>query len=1302
MEEQTKHLKLHGSENYAVWRFQLKILLNSDGHYDTIMKEKPTEETGLTAWMKADLNAQKMIVTSVTEKVMSNLLGCSNSKEMLNKLEALYGLKPDSSVSVLQQKFHSCLYDNRDTMAEHITKLETIAYQLKSLKEEISEQMLISKILSTLPKEYAHFHSAWDSAPMSERTLTNLTSRLLLEESRLKNREESVALKTVNVEKPNMNSRLCFQCGKYGHLKKNCFSQNKSSSVGENRPKCYNCGKLGHVKKYCRLPKSGDKNNSVGSSSRERDEHSSAVKTKALCAITSNSIISEALVSVGEDENGWFLDSAASDHMSPRRNYFRNYKTVETIRYVKLGDNSLLKVVGIGDVYIRCVVNGETNINFLEGVLHVPDLSYDLFSANKTTDKGYELGANSKMCWFSKNNERVIEGDKIGSLWTMRFEVIEESRKLISENSYAMKTESLQTWHKRLVHQNVKHVKSVLVKNNIPFKDEEFFCDDCQYGKIHRLPFPATNTKTTAPGEIIHSDICGPMEVESLGGSRYMLLFKDDFSHYRTVFFLKFKSDVQSVLENFIRSVKTDTGNKVKVLRTDRGREDLNKHVKEILQKFGIRHQLTTGYAPEQNGSAEREMRTLVEAARTMLCSKSLSKTLWAEAINTSVYVINRTGTSSISGGGKCPFELWFGKKPDITKFQIFGDEVFCHIPKQKRRKLDPKAKKGIFVGYDENVKGYKILEQPGNQIRMYHDVVFKPAGSNDFPLYVECNPTENGEVEAIPENNEKNEEYRNNENSEPEEPTKMNLRDRSTLKKPVRYQIPVAMLAIEEPESYAESLSSKDAENWNKAMKEELKSLEEYGTYYLCDLPTGKKALPNKWVYRIKMSTEGKIDKYKARLVIKGCSQQEGIDYSETFSPVAKFESIRMIVSMSPNYEMQQFDVPSAFLHAELTEEVYMKQPEGFEDGSNRVCRLKRSLYGLKQAPRAWNHRFMNFMKKFNLNVSEADPCILYDDDRDIILSIFVDDGLIASRNKTKRDKILEALKSEFKIKLEPLMRYLGVEIQQDNDKVFISQTAYTNKIIQKFGMENSNEMATPYDPNTDLNASESLETVGAPYREAVGSLLFLAKTTRPDIMYAVSKVSQFMESPKTNHWTAVKRILRYLKGTKEFGITYSKTGGNLIGYSDSDFAGDTGSRKSTTGFVFLNGNGAISWCSRKQQTISLSTTEAEYIAASEAAREATWLTVLKRELMPEFQGAITLCVDNQSAIKIMKNPELHRRTKHIDVKYHFIRSKVQDGMIEIKYVPTADQLADIFTKGLTKEKFQYLRTQIGVTRKI
>lgn len=523
------------------------------------------------------------------------------------------------------------------------------------------------------------------------------------------------------------------------------------------------------------------------------------------------------------------------------------------------------------------------------------------------------------------------------------------------------------------------------------------------------------------------------------------------------------------------------------------------------------------------------------------------------------------------------------------------------------------------------------------------------------------------------------------------EESEGMRLRDRGKIKQPSRFQ-DFAMITLDEDLKYTEALQQK---KWRKAMEDELNALKENGTWELTDLPQDKKAINNKWVFKQKPN-----NLYKARLVAKGCSQKYGLDYMETYSPVAQFKSIRLIFGVVATNKMKlaQFDVKTAFLNGDLQEEIYMVQPPGYEDGTERVCRLNKAIYGLKQAPRNWNKKFVNVLQEFGLEQSRNDPCVFFRNNQiKLVLVIYVDDGLIASNNEKEIENLLEHLNKNFDMKQEPVQNYLGIEIRlKRTGKIFIKQEKYINKILEKFNMKECKPVSTPGPTKSLENLND--KPTRAPYREAIGSLLFLASVSRPDIAFATNLLSRHMENPSESHWEMIKRIFRYLKGTQDYGLVFDEDleGVRMTGYSDADFAGDVEIRKSTSGFVLTYNNTPISWYSKKQSVVALSTAEAEYVAAVEAIKEMIIVTRLGEEL-EICQNPYLLKVDNQSAIKMLKDETSQKRTKHMDVRFRFLEEKLLNEF-KVEYIETEEQLADIFTKPLSSTRFEKLRRNLNI----
>jgi hypothetical protein len=510
-------------------------------------------------------------------------------------------------------------------------------------------------------------------------------------------------------------------------------------------------------------------------------------------------------------------------------------------------------------------------------------------------------------------------------------------------------------------------------------------------------------------------------------------------------------------------------------------------------------------------------------------------------------------------------------------------------------------------------------------------------------------------------------------------------------------------------PDSYTAAINSPEAAQWETATKEEYQSLMENKTWSLVKCPQGRSPIQSRWTFDVKPGLNGEPSRFKARFVAKGFSQRPGYDFNETYASVVTHDTLRLMMSIiaAEDLEAVQMDIKTAFLYGQLEEEIYMVQPEGFvaPGQEDKVCRLHKCLYGLKQSSRVWGEHFTNFIKQQGLVQSEADPCLFSRTNgaERTFLVIWVDDGIVASTIKRVIDEFLAALSGTFQIRSYPLERFVGITITRNRDQrtIHLGQPDYIEHLVNKFQMTSCFPKSVPADPGTHLiKPAEGSPTDAAfPYREAVGCLLYLALVSRPDISFSVGQVARFIENHNSSHIKAVRHIISYLRGTPNHGIFYTGTSETSpVGYSDADYAGCNDTRKSTTGSVFLFHGGPIAWCSRRQSCVATSTTEAEYVAASETAKEAVWI----RRILPEFQQSqddpIVIKCDNQSAIQLTRHPDQRQKTKHIDVRYHFIRLQQEVGEIDIQYVSTADQLADILTKPLPGPRFNLIRNALGI----
>jgi len=497
-------------------------------------------------------------------------------------------------------------------------------------------------------------------------------------------------------------------------------------------------------------------------------------------------------------------------------------------------------------------------------------------------------------------------------------------------------------------------------------------------------------------------------------------------------------------------------------------------------------------------------------------------------------------------------------------------------------------------------------------------------------------------------------------------------------------------------PRSYRTALADP---NWRTAMEAEFSALLSNNTWDLLPRPAGANVVTGKWVFKHKFHADGSFERYKARWVLRGFTQRPGVDFAETFSPVVKPATVRTVLSLavSRSWPIHQLDVNNAFLQGHLSETVYCAQPSGFEDFAhpNYVCRLNRSLYGLKQAPRAWFSRFASHLLQLGFTEAKSDTSLfVYHHGADVAyLLLYVDDIVLTASSPALLRQIIGALQQEFSMKdLGILHHFLGMHVQHLGSNLFLSQQQYMIEILERAGMADCKSCLTPVDLNPKLSAEgPPLSSTGATdFRSLAGALQWLT-FTRPDISYAVQQVCLHMHDPRETHLAALKRILRYVRGTLHMGLLIRPS-------TPADWAGCPDTRRSTSGYALFLGDNLVSWSSKRQNTVSRSSAEAEYRAVANAVAEATWIRQLLSELHTPLRKTTLVYCDNISSVYMSANHVQHQRTKHIEIDLHFVRERVALGDVRVLHVPTTSQFADIFTKGLPSSVFTEFRSSLNV----
>ena len=1298
------------AENYHTWKFNMKMFLIGKDLWEIVNGFETLDENATAEEKRKFKKRENLALASVCLSVSSSLQiyvrSAETGKEAWDSLAKHFQQKTLSRKIQLRRKLYSAKLEKGSDMVEHINAVKTIAEHLEAIGDPIAEHDLVIILISSLNDEFNPLITALETIAEENLTWDYVRDRLIHEAEKSKSACSGNNVKDALFTNNKLNDESKRQ--KKGKKSKNA---------------CYYCNEKNHFARDC--------------TKKKRDE---AAKQKANLA-NGKAKLSEVALKTGNTENSkeWWIDSGASQHMTYERKSIEDFHKFDEPLRIQLADNSCLYSYGKGDVYLT-VMNGDTKVNIvLNDVLYVPKLQNKLFSLPTVTEKGATVEFKGHSCGIKINGKAYTIGHKHGKLYKLNTVPADEACCL---GKVTNQQQPLDLWHQRFGHLGYDSLKQLNDKdlvNGLQINSDgacDNKCEGCALGKQHRNSFPKKSERVTKqPLELIHSDVCGPMSTGSVGGSKYFVTFIDDYSRYTVLYTMKAKSETLSKFKEYVAYMENATGHKVQKLRTikrlrsDNGGEYTSNEFNQYCREKGIQREFTIPHSPQQNGVSERMNRTILDLARSMLHHANLGHEFWAEAVATAVYIRNRSPTSKLKD--KTPFESWFEKKPTVNHLRVFGCKAMVHVPSEKQKgKLDKRSMQCIFVGYPMDSKGYKLFNPETRKMIRSNDVLFF---EDEFPkegdsiksdivnelceFYFDANDEEikdNGPVnQPVP-----------NQAVQRQVLDEANRRVQRERRAPDRLGVLTgdwwnlmenANIAISnEPSSYEEAMNSNKADQWRKAINEEMDSLMQNHTWDLVDLPEGKNVVGSRWVFKEKRGADGNIDRYKARLVAQGYSQKQGVDFEETFAPVAKYNSIRTVLAIANelNLDVHQMDVKTAFLNGDLDAEIYMKQPEGFINDPTKVCKLRKSIYGLKQAARLWNITIDSYLRENGYTASDADPCIYFkrikEDGKSflMIIAIYVDDVIIASNNLVLLKEEKKKLEREYDMVDQGEINYiLGMSITRDRKSgiLRINQAAYLHNVLKRFGMDECKPVSTPMETGKIF---EKLPTDDPPvnlkeYQAAIGSLIYASVGTRPDISYAVGVLSQFTSHPGQEHWQGIKRVFRYLKGTLNHCLEFVASGTNkviLSAFTDADWAGDIISRKSTSGYVFQIGRSSITWRSKRQSIIALSSTEAEYVSLSQATQEAVWLRQLLNDVGFKQVMPTILYEDNQGAISLSKNPKLNSRTKHIDIKFHYVRQAVNEKTIETNYCPTEEMAADIFTKSLSKVKFEKFRIMLGV----
>ena len=919
---------------------------------------------------------------------------------------------------------------------------------------------------------------------------------------------------------------------------------------------------------------------------------------------------------------------------------------------------------------------------------------------------------------------------------------------------------TLLEWHTVLGHLHPAAIKHLEKRGLIEISDAatvaDFTCNTCKECKSEALSFArGGRTPKMQPGEVVHTDLEGPFKPD-VNGFKYFQIFVDEATRDKRVVGLRTKDAAVAATKSYLDTMQ-QSDVYVKCLSGD-GAGELGRSGKfqRMLTERHVRWRKSPPYTPQANGLAERGIKSLMYSARSSLSRSGRGEQFWFFAVADAAY--KSSGMPHEYLGGETPHERLTGKPFNYDRLRAFGTECYVHQFKQQRgsnSKFHPYAKRGFIVGHDRASSAWHVWLTAEEKMVTSAHVTFSPeADTLDFlqdtaVIDLSDDHTNSIEPQPMPASEETTASIQQTpsveqQQTELSEPTISKTAQRSSklLKPTPRYlslqdlpDIPrktkssfastdtdnVAMIvqrlsqsdeafcfialhsvvptSTDEP-SLQEAMNSDYAKEWQVAIDTELAGMWEKGVFSDVPMPPNRKPVGTKYVLKIKRNADGTIERFKARLVAQGFSQQQGVDYGQTFSPVVATDVLRTVLALAAanSWDVQALDFTQAYLNADIDADLWVSLPD------NKIVKVEKALYGFKQSALQWYDELRNtIIAVEEWQPSKYDDCLYYkvsDDGKIAILVTYVDDLIFTGNYSAEIQRMKQSLLQTYEGRdIGTPEQLFGVHVTANsNVGITLDQSRYAADIVTGIlGSIEVRKTSTPIDPGMDITASRSDEDVldaSYMYSHHVGKLMYLAGMTRPDLSNAVRELGRRASSPCMRHWRALQHVARYLAGTLTISIMYprninSNLQDTLIGYSDSDWATDTETRRSVTGYILLFDGSPIAWKSKSQTSITCSSSEAEWTAMAHGMRHAVHIRGLLSELTFPQQTS-TWYEDNQGALRAGTIIGFTGRTRHVDVQLKLTREYVLQGHFKVVYTSTREQLADAMTKRVTGPKLQ------------
>lgn len=1319
--------KLKGGHNYHTWQYAVKNFLalkelgdcivqkpnvpavaalgNVAAKAAVIYPEGTAKETDAAKLQKA----KAYLVLAMDTSIYVHTQKCETALDVWNCVQKLYedkGLYRKIALlgSLLSNKLSEC-----DGMQNYVEKIASAANKLQGIGFAVNDEWLGAILLSGLTDEFKPFIMGLEANGVG------ISGDLIIS-------------KLLDSYSGNSDNNNAF------------FGKKSTKKWKGKQRKCYNCSSTKHLANACDQPK------------KEKRAEKSAKTAFMMGFLGTN------------NKKEWYIDSGATSHMTPHADLVEN-KISESDK-ITAANGEKINVTGIGNGKMTF---GDGNV-LVKSVMHVPDLAVNLLSVSQIVKNGNSVVFDSDGCSiYNQKREKVLSVKTIGGVYRVNADdekcflaknqtsALTWHRRLGHANYQVMKTMRAGAVDGVMFNDDETEITQCEIcakgkQTKLPFKTSETESNDILELIHSDLMGPQ---KTRSLGHALY--LLTFIDDFSRKVFVYFLRKKDEtFSK-----FVEFKALIEKQTGKEIKTLRTDNGgeymsnvfdlflkkhgikHETTVAHTPQQNgvaERMNRTLTEKAKCFLFDADLPKTYWAEAINMAayvvnrmpcrklmKREKRAPEEYFSNKKCDLSDLKLFGSK-----VMVLKAKATRSKFDENSTKM-MFVGYDDCVKGYRCVNVKTKKMTVARNVKFFEYESKKKSNVHYcdepyehsdkdsDENenteneevseINNSTVSESSGenNDINDANVSVASDANvsvgsdENDDEMTI-INDSATSETEADDTLNDPNFQTRAN--------TKNGSRSSSRNRKPFQPYQHMGHFAffVEpsndlEPKNVNEALNGENKEKWTIAMNEEIEAHKTNGTWKLVDLPNGRKAITAKWVFKVK-SIGTKDERFKARLVARGYAQIPGVDYYETFSPVVRHTSLRILfaISVREGYNIHQMDAITAFLQSELEETIYMLQPEGYIDKTDRVCLLKKSIYGLKQAGRQWNLKLNCVLKEFGLKRSDFDPCVYVNATLTILIAVYVDDFLIFYKCEGELKELKTFLNTKLMMKeIGEASECIGIEITKSNGRIQLGQQKYIQQVLKRFNMLNCNAAKSPGDPNqklTEKTINSSNELTGkVPFQELIGSLLYVAQITRPDISFCVNNVSRFNAKHSIEHWEAALRILKYLKGTADYVLVFkTEIKNNLHAYSDADYASEIDKRRSCSGFIVKFAGGAINWHSKRQEIVAVSSTEAEYIALSTTAKEMLYLNQFIAELTNVNMQPTTIHVDNTSSINLAKNATYHDRTKHIDVRYHHLRDNIEKKKIAIEFVSTNENIADALTKSLNGPKTKQFANGMGL----